>query len=287
MQLATLVAAPLGFLAGMWCVSAIAWTDMVAPVLVALSVLVAANCLSSAPRAAILAMAATLTPVIARMLVNDSLGIRAMALMLALLALIQAGVVVGRFRETVRALVLQHELGRLAESDSLTGLDNRLAFIRKITARIDAGLPVVLGIADLDGFKHANDTHGHYAGDAILAGVAQRMRAVSPSALSVARLGGDEFALVFDGDCARDQIEHEIAAIRSTVAMPHVVGNALIRVSTCIGLSNSAISGLDLAALMQDADRALYAEKAARQPDTAADRAMASATISERRRWRE
>ena len=53
-----------------------------------------------------------------------------MAAMLVLVTAMQAGVVLAKFRETVAMLVLQHELNRLAATDTMTGLDNRLAFMR-------------------------------------------------------------------------------------------------------------------------------------------------------------
>jgi diguanylate cyclase (GGDEF)-like protein len=287
---ATMLAVPLGLVAGAWTVNAFTETEtyycMMAPVMIALGALVAANGLISAPRAAIGAMAATLTPVVAKMLMFDNMGIRTMAFVLMLVTLLQGGVVISRFRETVHTLMLQHELNRIAESDSLTGLDNRLAFMRKLSARIEARRPVLLALADLDGFKAANDSHGHHAGDEILAGVASRMVAVAPSAISVARLGGDEFALLFDAATDADQLARELRAVRSTVAMPYVVGGAVITISTCVGTATSAEAGCDVAALMQAADRQLYAEKRSRQ-ERHDLHAVGAPLAGERRRWRD
>jgi diguanylate cyclase (GGDEF)-like protein len=51
-------------------------------------------------------------------------------------------------------------------------------------------------MADVDHFKRYNDTFGHTAGDVILKGVAEALRAVAPSGSAVARFGGEEFAVL-------------------------------------------------------------------------------------------
>ena len=93
---------------------------------------------------------------------------------------------------------MQHGLRRAANTDALTGLANRAAFRRILGLRAASGTPVLLVLADLDGFKRANDTYGHLAGDAVLVEVAARLRRLAPRAACIARLGGDEFALLFD-----------------------------------------------------------------------------------------
>lgn len=51
-------------------------------------------------------------------------------------------------------------------------------------------------MADLDGFKQLNDTHGHPAGDKLLAQLAQRLRATARTTDIVGRYGGDEFVFI-------------------------------------------------------------------------------------------
>jgi len=257
----TFAAAGLGLVAGLWSVNVIreeaSHIAVVAPVFTALSVLVCANCLTCAPRAAIVGMITALGPIVATMLLYDDIAMRAMAVVLLLVTLLQSNVTLVRFRETVKMLSLQHELDRMATSDALTGLDNRRAFMRKINERLNSARPVCLAIADLDGFKQANDAHGHHAGDMILLGVAQRMRELAVSAVSIARLGGDEFALLFEGSSAPDQVESELAAIRTAISLPFVVDKAIIPISTCIGTARSPEDGHSVNELMQAADRAV------------------------------
>ncbi len=85
-------------------------------------------------------------------------------------------------------------------TDPLTGLRNRRALMRRLdeelvrTRRYDVPLSMVM--IDIDGFKAYNDTHGHAAGDAALAGVAAVIREHCRASDVAARYGGEEFAVV-------------------------------------------------------------------------------------------
>ena len=278
LQKVVFVAGGLGLVSGVWTVNAFRETEqyycVVAPVFLALSALVSANCLASVPRAATAAMACALAPIVIRMLVFDNLGIRTMAVMLVLIAALQHRLVQAKFHETVKMLTLQHEIVQLAEADALTGLKNRRAFTASLEAHLDTGTPMTVAMIDLDGFKAANDTHGHHAGDAVLVEVAQRMTTVAVSALCIARLGGDEFALVFDGSVSEAQAAREAEAVRAVIGLPYTVGDAMITISASIGVASSPADGTDLSALMQVADRALYTEK--RQRRSKGKQAMAT-----------
>lgn len=269
LQRTVFVAGGLGLVAGIWTVNAFRETEqfycVVAPVFLALSALVSANCLASVPRAATAAMATALAPIVIRMLVFDNLGIRTMAVMLVLIAALQHRLVRAKFRETVKMLTLQHEIVQLAEADALTGLKNRRAFTACLEAHLATGTPVTVAMLDLDRFKGANDAYGHHAGDAVLVEIATRMTTVAVSAACVARLGGDEFALIFDGAVAADQIEHEIEAVRAVIGLPYYVGDAMISLSASIGTGQGPADGNSVTALMQVADRALYNDKRLRR----------------------
>lgn len=268
---APLVTVPLGLVAGLWCVNAFAETEkyycMVAPVFIGIAALVGATCLLAVPRAAIGGMLAAVLPIVTKMALFDNTGVRAMAVMMLLVTAMQAWVVRDKFRETVRMLDLQHELDRMARTDCLTGLDNRLAFEVKLSDRLAQGAPVLVAMADLDGFKAANDTYGHHAGDAVLAEVAARLRFIASDAVSLARLGGDEFALLFDapGEAATRQAYATLDGLRSAIALPYVVDNQVLVVATSLGAARSGADGYDPAELLRIADRRLYEDKAARR----------------------
>ena len=271
---AVLVATGLGLVAGFWCTNAFRETDqyrcVVAPVFIALSALVSANCLYSVPKAAIVSMVSALLPIVIVMLLFDDLGIRAMAVMLIIICALQIGVIRSKFDETVRMLLLQNEIAVTADTDMLTGLNNRRAFARDVEARLNGEGGAIVAMLDLNGFKPVNDQFGHHAGDEVLIKVASRIKTVSISAASIARLGGDEFAILFGSSVSIDQARRETEAIRAVIKLPFSIEGKFVSVSTSIGLAQSGDGITDLSALLRAADVALYADKATgeRKPRT-------------------
>jgi len=158
------------------------------------------------------------------------------------------------------------ELGmrRLAHSDSLTGLANRLQLAERIDEAVVQLRPDSTGIAllllDLDGFKAVNDSFGHAIGDELLTMVARRLRgSLRPNDVA-ARLGGDEFAVLIE------QVDHataEAAAQRvlAAVSDPFVLSRSTVAISASIGLVHVA-DARGSQDLMRDADVAMYRAKA-------------------------
>jgi two-component system cell cycle response regulator len=84
-----------------------------------------------------------------------------------------------------------------AITDGLTGLGNRRALLADLDAALTAATDSVLGLFDLDGFKHYNDSYGHPAGDAVLARLGRRLaQTVERAGGSAYRMGGDEFCVL-------------------------------------------------------------------------------------------
>jgi diguanylate cyclase (GGDEF)-like protein/PAS domain S-box-containing protein len=120
------------------------------------------------------------------------------------------GIVVNA-RDVSERKALEAELTHRAFHDELTGLDNRARFLTVVMQTVRRlGHPSAIetetgarGVAvlylDLDEFKPINDTHGHAAGDQVLATVAERLRDATRGSDTVARLGGDEFAVLIGG----------------------------------------------------------------------------------------
>jgi diguanylate cyclase len=156
-----------------------------------------------------------------------------------------------------------------ATHDELTGLFNR----RHIGTEIDRALAevgdgtldeVTILLCDLDGFKPVNDRYGHPAGDAVLKGVAERLRTAVRAEDVVGRLGGDEFLIVCRGSFgagAGDLIDR----ITEAVSLPFTVPGGVVSVGVTLGLA-SAGPGLttDRDVLIGLADADMYAGKAAR-----------------------
>lgn len=275
---ALFVAVGLGAVAGAWCVNAFVESEqyycMTAPVFIGIAALVTASSLIAVPRAAIAGMAAAVLPIAIKLSSYPYLGMRAMAAMMVLVTLMQARMILASFRETVSMITAQQELDRLARYDALTGLAGRRAFMDALQERLNVEAPVTVALADLDGFKQANDRHGHSAGDAVLVEVAERLRRAAPDAAIIARLGGDEFALLFD---AGSDADAEIAALRRAIARPFVVEHATLSIGVSIGAAASPQAGSDVPALMHAADVAMYSDKAAgRLRDAAPERRRAA-----------
>lgn len=105
-------------------------------------------------------------------------------------------------------LLMVHEASVLrsrneANSDPLTGLDNRRGFFARLApllAEADrAVVPVQVMLFDLDAFKAINDRHGHAEGDRVIAAFATILRDHLPPGAIAARMGGEEFAIVAPG----------------------------------------------------------------------------------------
>ena len=87
-----------------------------------------------------------------------------------------------------------------AETDALTGLPNRRKLMTDLDQTLDGLAPserVVLSLYDLDGFKDANDTFGHPAGDRLLARLSNQLAAAARPDATAYRMGGDEFCVVW------------------------------------------------------------------------------------------
>jgi diguanylate cyclase (GGDEF)-like protein len=116
-------------------------------------------------------------------------------------------------------------------------------------------------LIDLDGFKGVNDTDGHLAGDAVLVGVAELLRAQVRDGDLATRLGGDEFAVLLP----RTSMAQATKVARRIVAASHEAtglasASARVRLSVGVGWLEQPADGDALVAI---ADEALYAAKAA------------------------
>lgn len=102
-----------------------------------------------------------------------------------------------RLRAANRIITMQRQLVALAETDELTGVMNRRAFLSMMEEKrreLDATDNLAVCLLDIDCFKSVNDTYGHDIGDVVIRTIA---RLAGEEAPIVARLGGEEFALAF------------------------------------------------------------------------------------------
>lgn len=156
------------------------------------------------------------------------------------------------------------ELQQSARSDPLTGLPNRRAFeaeARRAMARARRSTSdLVIGIADLDCFKHVNDSYGHPAGDTVLQAVAGILNREARANDIVGRIGGEEFSLLFS-NTSLEQARVVAERIRCAVAEANIViGEVQLKITISIGLSLLSSSAKWESAFVH-ADAALYQAK--------------------------
>jgi len=160
------------------------------------------------------------------------------------------------------------ELEASADTDALTEVFNRRGFDRELKRTLAYikryWTRAALICIDLDGFKPVNDRHGHAAGDAVLKAVAAVLTRHVRASDVVARLGGDEFVVLLwhlgETDAERKARVLEAAVDRTTATH---AGTTL-----SVGASVGAALLLPLdqpAEVLERADRAMYARKAARK----------------------
>ena len=172
--------------------------------------------------------------------------------------------VVSVIRDITDRKLLESRLREAADTDPLTGLQNRRAFLRELDAAASAasaGKVATLALLDLDYFKRVNDEHGHAAGDTVLMVTADACRSQVRVEDRVARIGGEEFALLLQG---ASEAEAAIVCdrLRRAIAETQIpaAGGKLIAVTASIGLAEvtSSVQSEDALAM---ADAALYLAK--------------------------
>ncbi len=174
--------------------------------------------------------------------------------------------------------IAQHDrdIRRMAYTDALTGLPNRLAFREALDTRMPqaraAGRSMALLFADIDDFKRVNDTLGHDAGDEALLQIAQRLRdtveqAGGPDSL-LARFGGDEFVVLLDEASGDGDLRERAAAcadaLVAELARPVLlVGGRPNFLGSSIGVTLFPQDAGDATSLLKNGDIAMYQAKVA------------------------
>jgi diguanylate cyclase (GGDEF)-like protein len=178
-----------------------------------------------------------------------------------------AGGFVRTYTDITTRKVAEERVRYLAHHDDLTQLVNRIAFRERLqhafTLARASGRGVAVLYLDLDHFKEVNDTHGHEAGDRVLAETAQRMRASVRAVDTVARLGGDEFAIILPFLEGEDSARHLATRLVASLAEPFVIDGAPARVGVSIGIAIYPRDSADVDEFLRHADGALYQAKRA------------------------
>jgi diguanylate cyclase (GGDEF)-like protein len=182
---------------------------------------------------------------------------------------------------TPLSIVRQDEIGELSQSfkamqiqlqtDQLTGLANRDAFMRRVQALIansgakDGAAPFAILFVDLNHFKQVNDQLGHDMGDRVLVEVSERLRGGVRGGDVVARYAGDEFVILMEGIKSPEAVAvirtHLEAQLSGPLRSIEGLGHEIV-ISAAVGASFYPDDGDTAEDLIKSADRRMYVDKA-------------------------
>lgn len=158
----------------------------------------------------------------------------------------------------------EFQLQNSANTDSLTGVSNRLAlevYLKNIATQTERFQELTLIMVDIDNFKYVNDRFGHILGDSVIVEIARCLKANIAQSDLIVRFGGDEFLILIDRiqwDWAL-QISESILADVSQLSFNSPMFTEQLNVSVSIGVATGAESW---EALFTRADASLFKAKA-------------------------
>lgn len=159
------------------------------------------------------------------------------------------------------------KLKTLASTDSLTGVYNRRYLEEELQKEIKRAKRYnhcfSLIMADIDNFKHYNDTHGHLQGDRVLKEIAKVIRRNSREIDLVARYGGEEFVIVLPETGKKETLEvaERIRVAIEKYPFPLQKTQPGGRITVSMGVVTFPEDGEERGALLEKLDRRLYMAK--------------------------
>jgi diguanylate cyclase (GGDEF)-like protein/PAS domain S-box-containing protein len=175
-------------------------------------------------------------------------------------------------RDITEAKQLQDELTRQATHDAMTGLPNRVLFLRKLSEALERSRTLKRGVTvlfvDLDKLKDVNDNIGHGVGDQLLNTIAKRLVSATRPSDIVARIGGDEFVVLCDG-LGDEHVAMDVAdRVRQAMTGQVILQGIEIFTSASIGIAMATPALLSeespndaAVTLLRNADTAMYRAK--------------------------
>ncbi|OLP16710.1 GGDEF domain-containing response regulator [Leptolyngbya sp. 'hensonii'] len=170
-------------------------------------------------------------------------------------------------REIAERQRIQEQLLHMALHDSLTGLPNRVMFMKRLQEVLNRArqhpdhLFAVLFL-DCDRFKIVNDSLGHLVGDQLLIAVARRLESCLRPGNTLARLGGDEFTVLLGEIEHLDDATHLADRLQRELVMPFQLDRDEIFIGASIGIVLGTKSYDQPEHVLRDADTAMYQAKA-------------------------
>jgi diguanylate cyclase (GGDEF)-like protein len=160
--------------------------------------------------------------------------------------------------------IISDQLRHQATHDPLTGLPNRAVVFDRLAVALEPARRTTAGLCylDLDGFKTINDRYGHEAGDELLVTVARRIGETARARGALAgRIGGDEFIVLAEISPGIVGMIALATSILAAVSRPVPLRIGRVSVSACAGIAERAAGAPAPAAMIADADAALYQAK--------------------------
>jgi diguanylate cyclase (GGDEF)-like protein len=174
-------------------------------------------------------------------------------------------ILTAQFAIQFQKVLLYKKVQEMSITDSLTGISTRRYFLERFLEEVRRSMRHKSNLSflmlDIDHFKEKNDTLGHLVGDVILKEVADILKSDLREIDSIGRYGGEEFAVVLAG-IGRDGAFQVAERIRKSVE--EAVFRAYdeeVFITLSIGISVFPEDGVDIEALIEIADRALYRAK--------------------------
>lgn len=157
----------------------------------------------------------------------------------------------------------QKQLEVKADTDLLTGLNNKLATERKIKEFIaqNPDSQSMMFILDIDNFKKINDTMGHAFGDEVLRSLGEQIRVIFRSSDIVGRAGGDEFIVFLKNVTDPNAIRKEAKKVETFFKNFKVGEYTKYAATASIGVAIYPEEGSDFETIYKAADSALYKAK--------------------------
>ena len=166
-------------------------------------------------------------------------------------------------RDVTGAYAREQDLKRLSETDELTGILNRRAFIHSLQEAFNSVERSNLSclMVDIDHFKEINDQVGHLSGDEVISHVAQLCQQQIRASDAVGRLGGEEFGVMLSHTSAIQAYDIAERIRRSIADTPCQVDDKTIYPTVSIGIAEADATTHDVKTLLVQADKAMYYSK--------------------------
>lgn len=182
----------------------------------------------------------------------------------------EIGYLMGRFYKMSESVHRRHEdLHTKAHTDELTKVKNRITLYTDIENAIEAseqeGAVAGLCFIDMDGFKKVNDELGHEYGDVLLQTVAKRLKSVLRSTDEVYRYGGDEFVVLLQAVRSEKDVDTVVKNLVQSISEPVLYKGKQIEIRFSVGVSIAPRDTRDALQLVDNADKAMYRSKQAKQ----------------------